>query len=235
MTTAVLDTPIAKIQSKRHIPLLPYKLIDRFELPVEMRIAASFNDYIELLSESEYKIEYSNGHLISIFETDNTNQNILMGYATLTHEELVGNLIFALNLLFRSNRNYHILGSNTAIYVADNLAGYNPDVVVRKGEAVMKPHKFRKKTVNCLSNPSIVIEVLSQGTREYDLIEKFNNYKKIPSLEQIIFVEQYWSQVMTYIRQPNSWLFVEKTDISASIPVENSTISLADIYQKIDF
>ena len=89
------------------------------------------------------------------FETDKTNQNILMGNATLTHEELVGNLIFALNLLFRSNRNYHILGRNTAVYIADNLAGYNPDVVVRKGEAEMKLHKFRKKTTNCLANPSI--------------------------------------------------------------------------------
>ena len=216
-------------------PVLPYKLVDRLALPAKVRLPATFDDYIELLIESDYKIEYSNGHLISILETDKTNQNILMGNATLTHEELVGNLIFALNLLFRNNRDCHVLGSNTSVFVAENLAGYNPDVVVRKGEPVMKLHKFRKKTINCLANPFIVIEVLSQGTREYDLIEKFNNYKKIPSLQQIIFVEQYWAQVMTYIRQEDAWLFIEKTDISASIPVENNQISLTDIYQKIDF
>jgi Uma2 family endonuclease len=221
--------------SKRHKPLLPYKLIDRFDLPAEVRVSASFDDYIELAIECEYKIEYSNGQLISIFETDKTNQNVLMGNASLTHEELVGNLIFALNLLFRRKRDYHVLGSNTSVYIADNVAGYNPDVVVRKGEAVMKLHKFRKKTINCLANPSIVIEVLSQETRDYDLIEKFDNYKKIPSLQQIIFVEQYWTQVMTYIRQPNGWFYVEKTDISDTIPVENTTVALEDIYQKIDF
>lgn len=224
-----------KLRSKRHKPLLPYKLIDRLELPAKMRVPASFENYIELLIESEYKIEYSNGQLVSIFETDKTNQNILMGNATLTHEELVGNLIFALNLLFRGNRDYHILGSNTSVYIADNVAGYNPDVVVRKGEAKMKLHKFRKKTINCLENPNIVVEVLSQGTRDYDLIEKFNNYKKIPSLQQIIFVEQYWTQVMTYIRQPNGWFYVEKMDISDVLPVENGQILLTDIYQKIDF
>ncbi len=226
---------LTKSKSKRLKPLLPYKLIDRLELPAKLRLPATFEDYIELLIESDYKIEYSNGHLVSIFETDKTNQNILMGNATLTHEELVGNLIFALNLLFRNNRECHVLGSNTSVFVADNLAGYNPDVVVRKGEPVMKLHKFRKKTINCLANPYIVIEVLSQGTREYDLIEKFNNYKKIPSLQQIIFVAQYWTQVMTYIRQADAWLFIEKTDMSEAIPVENNQISLADIYQKIDF
>jgi hypothetical protein len=40
---------------------------------------------------------------------------------------------------------------------------------------------------------------------------------------------------MTYIRQPNGWFYVEKTDISDAIPVENTTIALEDIYQKIDF
>ena len=150
---------------------MPHKLIDRFELPAEVRVAASFEDYIELSNACEYKIEYSNGHLVSIFETDKTNQNILMGNASITHEELVGNLIFALNLRFRGNRDYHILGSNTSVFIADNVAAYNPDVVVRKGEAVMKQHKFRKKTINCLENPSIIVEILSQGTREYDLVE----------------------------------------------------------------
>ena len=76
---------------------------------------------------------------------------------------------------------------------------------------------------------------LSNDTPEYDLVEKFNNYKKIPSLQQIIFVEQYWTEVATYIRQPNNWLYVEKTDISNVIPVENGQIELSDIYQKIDF
>ena len=229
MTSLHIET-----SSKRSKPLLPYKLIDRIELPAEMRVPASFDDYIELSIACEYKIEYSNGHLISIFETDKTNQNILMGNASITHEELVGNLIFALNLLFRSNRDCHILGSNTSVFIADNVSGYNPDVVARKGEAMMEQHKFRKKTINCLVNPVIVVEVLSQGTREYDLIEKFNNYKKIPSLQQIIFVEQYWMQVVTYVRQGDNWLYVEKTGVSDSIPVENGQIELSDIYQKID-
>lgn len=233
MTLLEKETP--KPQSKRLKPLLPHKLVDRLDLPAEMRVPATFEDYIESLTTSDYKIEYSNGHLISILETDKTNQNILMGNASITHEEIVGNLIFALNLLFRNNQNYHILGSNTTVFVADNIAGYNPDVVVRKGEAVIKHHKFRKKTINCLENPTIIVEVLSQGTREYDLIEKFNNYKKIPSLQQIIFVEQYWTEVVTYIRQPNNWLYTEKTDISSAIPVENGQIHLSDIYQKIDF
>lgn len=40
---------------------------------------------------------------------------------------------------------------------------------------------------------------------------------------------------MTYIRQADTWLFIEKTDLSETIPIENNKISLTDIYQKIDF
>ena len=73
-------------------------------------------------------------------------------------------------------------------------------------------------------------------THSYDLIEKFNRYKDISSLQQIIFIEQYWTEVKTYIRQPdNEWRLIENTEKSTAIPVANGFVELNDIYQKINY
>jgi Uma2 family endonuclease len=217
-------------------PLLPYKYEERLRLPAYLRVKASFEDFIELSLECEYKVEYSNGDIVSIFETDLNNKNVLMGNASLTHEELVGNIIFALNLLFRGNTDFHVHGSNTQTFVGENIAIYNPDAVVVKGEKVTRLYKHNKKTQTCLTNPWLVVEVLSQGTREFDLVEKFNRYTNVDSLHQIVFIEQYWTEVMTYIRQPNNeWLYIKQTEKSARIPVANGFIDLDDIYQKMGY
>ena len=225
-----------KVKSLRKKPLLPYKYEDRLRLPAYLRVRATFEDFIELSIECDYKVEYSNGDVVSIFETDLNNKNILMGNASLTHEEIVGNIIFALNLLFRGDSSYHIHGSNTQTFVAENIATYNPDAVVVKGAKETRLYKYNKKTQTCLTNPWLVVEVLSQGTKEYDLVEKFNRYKDIASLQQIIFIEQYWREVKTYIRHSdNDWLFIKQTEKLTTIPVANGFVALEDIYQKIEY
>lgn len=124
-----------KVKTLRKKPLLPYKYEDRLRLPAYLRVRATFEEFIELSLECEYKVEYSNGNVVSIFETDINNKNILMGNASLTHEEIVGNIIFALNLLFRGNSSFHVHGSNTQTFVAENIATYNPDAVVVRGHS----------------------------------------------------------------------------------------------------
>jgi Uma2 family endonuclease len=220
----------------RKKPLLPYKLVDRLKLPALVRVPGTFEDWLELSLECEYKVEYINGDVISIFETDRKNKKRIMGQASFTHEELVMNIGFALNLLFKGKLDFHIVGSNMPTFLSKDTSYVNPDVILVKGEQRTEPYKFKRKSQVCLMNPYIVVEVLSQSTRDFDLVEKFNQYKKSETIQQIIFVEQYWSQVMTYIRQSdNIWTYIEMTDISTAIPVETGSLLLSDIYQRITF
>ena len=81
----------------------------------------------------------------------------------------------------------------------------------------------------------VVVEVLSQGTRNYDLVEK-NDYFKVASIEQVIFVEQYYTQVMSYTRQETkSWLYLENNELTSSLPVFDGQVLLSDIYRKVTF
>lgn len=67
---------------------------------------------------------------------------------------------------------------------ATGLATY-PDVTIVCGPIETDPDD--KDTV---TNPSVVVEVLSASTMDYDLGEKFESYRQIPSLKTVIYVWQ---------------------------------------------
>ncbi len=229
-------TPSAiQLKATKRKALLPYKYEDRLVLPAVVRIPAELDDFIELSIMCDYKVEYSNGEIVSILETDRTNPNIIMGNATLSHEEIIANLCYLLNIIFFRQPDFKIFGSNAKIFHTEKLPIYNPDLTILKGKPETRLYKYRKQTQEVLLNPWLVVEVLSQGTREYDLVEKFANYRKIESLQQIVFVEQYWAEVSSYIRQPNgTWSYTNLQKMTDELAVADSVISIADIYNKVE-
>ena len=219
----------------RRKPLLPHKLIDRLGLPAELRVPATFEDWIELSVDCEYRVEYRNGHVISIFDTD-TKTNETMGQATLTHEQLVANIITVLNVLFSDYQDIIILGSNMPTFVAEGKAVVNPDISLVQGTPNIIRYKHRKKTQNALTNPRVVVEILSQGTRNFDLIEKKKDYFNISSIQQIIFVEQYWAQTMSYTRQDTGkWIYQDCQEITDTLTVLDKEMPLSSVYKKVVF
>ena len=73
-----------------------------------------------------------------------------------------------------------------------------PDVTVVCGEATADPES--KETV---INPTVVVEVLSPATIDYDLGEKFEHYRQIPSLKAVVYVWQDRRQIEIRERTPN--------------------------------
>ncbi len=235
MPSQVSDIEMPYGNAKRRSPALPFKLEDRLGLPPEVRVTVSFEEYLELAVECEYKVEYHNGQAVSIFDYDAKTKT--MSVATYTHEVLVANIIYLLNMLFRTNLDMTVAGSNASIFIEKGFRTYQSDVSVVDGEPNIIRYKHNKKTANVLTNPYIVVEVLSQGTKHYDLVEKLTNYRKIDSLKQVIFIEQYYAQVITYIRQEdNHWLNIELNDVNDLLPIANGgEIALSDIYLKVKF
>ena len=234
MSNIASDIQMPYGNAKRR-PALPFKLEDRLGLPPEMRVTVSFEEYIELAAECEYKVEYHDGQVVSIFDYDAKTKT--MSSATFTHEVLVANLSALFFILFRENLDMTTASSNSNIFIEDGFRTYQSDVSVVEGEPNIVRYKHNKKTVSALTNPYIVVEVLSQGTKHYDLVEKLTNYRKISSLQQVIFVEQYYTQVITYIRQEdNHWLNIELNDVNDRLPIlKSGEIALSDIYLKIKF
>lgn len=106
--------------------------------------------------------------------------------------------------------------------VATGLATY-PDVTVICGPSERDP-----ESPSHVTNPKLVVEVLSPGTEEYDRGEKLEHYRQIPSLETVVLVDYRRPQVDLWRREGPEWLSssagpgdeVEISSIGCSLSVD---------------
>ena len=54
-------------------------------------------------------------------------------------------------------------------------------------------------------NPTVLVEVLSPATIDYDLGEKFEHYQRIPSLAAVVYVWQDRRQIEVRARRDGGW------------------------------
>ncbi len=186
-----------------------------------VRFPASQEEFFALAEEMPFKIEYHNSEIIT------------MGLTTPWHELLVMTLGGILYNLFFDKNEYSVLGSNAGIQIPRFEGGYYlPDVTVVKGKFQIMAGS------NCIiTNPHIVIEILSKSTAKYDRGEKLPEYKHLESLKQIIFVNQDKMAVETYERtdRPNTWLNRTFSKPEEALTIEGKPIQLKDIYRNIEF
>ena len=89
-----------------------------------------------------------------------------------------------------------------------------------------------------LTNPTLIIEVLSSSTEKYDLGQKSELYRAIPSLQAYLLIAQDRRHVMYYQRQSQqTWLLRDYNDDKAVIVLEaiKAELCLSDIYDKVVF
>ncbi len=120
------------------------------------------------------------------------------------------------------------------VHQPKNLFSY-PDILVVCGE-----RKYLDEYKDVLVNPTIIIEVLSPTTGEYDRGEKFICYRTyLHSLQDYLVVAQDKPLIERYSRYENDlWVIAETvSDLSATIqiPSINYEIALAEIYEGVIF
>ncbi|MGA1367618.1 MAG: Uma2 family endonuclease [Blastocatellia bacterium] len=109
-----------------------------------------------------------------------------------------------------------------------------PDLVVFCGEP-----SFHDAHRDVLTNPVVIIEVLSPSTEVFDRGEKFARLRNWnPSLLDYLLVSQSSPLVEQFTRREDgSWLYRFGEDLSASLSIESigCTLRLAEVYDRIVF
>ncbi len=106
-----------------------------------------------------------------------------------------------------------------------------PDIVVVCGEP-----QFEDRTLDTLLNPTVIVEVLSESTENYDRVTKFKHYRQLASVREYVLVSQDQALLERYTRQPDdNWLIRFFSDLTAtfefcSIPV---SVPLSEIYSGV--
>jgi Uma2 family endonuclease len=114
---------------------------------------------------------------------------------------------------------------------ADNRYAY-PDVVV-----ICNQPKFLDDTLDTLLNPELIVEVLSESTRNYDRGDKFQQYRGIPSFREYLLVDQERVHVERYSKQSDgTWSLWETDSLADVVQLESLGVALpvSVIYFKID-
>lgn len=108
-----------------------------------------------------------------------------------------------------------------------------PDLMIIEGKPV-----YQSENSNIVINPKIIIEVLSDSTKNYDRTEKFRAYRSLSSLLEYILISQSSYYVEQYIKQTEQqWLFnaIEGENNHLALTGVDFSISFSQLYQRIVF
>lgn len=93
--------------------------------------------------------------------------------------------------------------------------------------------KFNDDHPQSLLNPTVIIEVLTPSTANFDQGEKFYAYRQIESLQIYVLIAQDRPRVERWQRQQDgSWVLHEFGGTDATV---GCTLSLAEVYERVTF
>jgi Uma2 family endonuclease len=174
--------------------------------------------YLEAERRAQTKSEYLDGQVFA------------MAGASPDHVLIVGNLVTALNIQLRS-RPCRVFASDMRVTVSATGLYTYPDALV-----VCGPLAYDDERKDTLTNPNVIIEVLSPSTEAYDRGEKFDHYQNLSSLTDYILVAQDRPYIDHFVRAGDrDWQRREANRLEDAIAVGSidCTLTLAEIYAKV--
>src|SRR5205823_6184606 len=98
--------------------------------------------------------------------------------------------------------------------------------------------EFDDEEDDTVLNPTLLVEVLSKSTEAYDRGQKWVQYQKIPALREYLLISQDSPRIERFLRNPDdTWTptTVSGLDQTLQLPSVGVTISLAEIFHRVDF
>jgi Uma2 family endonuclease len=175
-------------------------------------------EYLAIERRSDVKNEYYAGEMFA------------MAGATEEHNLIAGNVFGSLHLQFKGRRCKVYQSDMRVKVLATGLRTY-PDVVALCGEA-----EFEDAVRDTLTNPALLVEVLSESTEAYDRGKKFEHYRRIPSFQEYLLIAQDRVHVERYLRSDDGqWVLSEYSDLNAKVELSSvgCALSLVDVYDKV--
>lgn len=172
-------------------------------------------EYLEMESAAIEKNEYYRGEIFA------------MSGALLPHNIIAGNTFSFLHQKLKG-KGCMPFNSDMRVHIERNTLFTYPDISVVCGEA----ETLNNDNFNLL-NPTLIIEVLSKSTKNYDRGDKFKLYRDIPTLKEYILIDSETISVEAFrLNEKNHWELEEYKTIGEilEIPALQLSIPLTEIY-----
>lgn len=180
----------------------------------------TLEEYFELDRYSEANFEYFNGE---VFEMSGVSPN---------HATIEVNLISNLSLISRE-KGCRVFPANLRVKVPALPTYRYPDLTVVCGEV-----NFEEiGGLQCLVNPFLIVEVLSESTAVYDQGEKFRLYKSIETFREYMLVSQDTPDISHFLKHNDRFWLQSNYTAGESLRIEtlDFELSVDEIYQGVEF
>ena len=174
------------------------------------------NDYLDLEEDSGLRHEFYQGTIFA------------MAGASQEHNRIVFNLTRSL-ILKMQGKSCDIFGSDQRIHIPSNSLYTYPDLTIVCDPPIMSGEKEMSMT-----NPSVIVEVLSPTTKDYDRTTKFRLYRDIPTFQEYILIDSRSVLVEHHYKNADGqWICQTSDQFTDSLAIKTVDVSvlLSDIYK----
>jgi Uma2 family endonuclease len=176
----------------------------------------TIQEYLQIERGSLEKHEYYKGEIFA------------MSGASPRHNVIAVNIITTLSIALKGKR-CRPFGSDMRIQIPENSLFTYPDVSIFCGDVIISPED--KETV---IQPTVIIEILSPSTKNYDRGEKFMLYRAIPALKEYILIDSESVHAEHFaINEEGLWQLKEYNNLIEKVIIEtlNLQLILNDVYE----
>jgi Uma2 family endonuclease len=176
----------------------------------------TIQEYLEMEQVSQEKHEDYEGEIFAMSGSKVTHNIIAMDTSTLFTSKLKGKPCRPFN-------------SDQRIHIEKNSLFTYPDISIVCGDI-----ETRNNDDWNILNPTVIVEILSPSTRDYDRGQKFKLYRDIPSLKEYILIDSETINVeIFFLNNENHWELREYKSIENFFILDSVQVKLElkEIYE----
>lgn len=175
-------------------------------------------EYIAAERKATLKSEYLSGEIVAMSGASNEHNLITMNTANGLYNQV-------------TERGCRVYASDMRVGIGAGVSYFYPDIAV----TCDRP-RFEDDVLDILTNPQVIVAVLSESTESYDRGEKFAHYRQLESLQEYILISQDQVRVEHYLRQDEQWLLSEFRALADVLPLVSigAELSLNQIYRFVE-
>ena len=191
----------------------------RMALPQETPFITP-EEYLRLEREAPYKSEYYAGEIFA------------MAGGSPAHSVITASVIREVGNALKGHRCAPYDSNLRIFFPSTGLYSY-PDVSV-----VCGPLELADEYGDMITNPTLIVEVLSDSTEAYDRGKKFAHYRTLPSFAEYVLVSQKEPLVEVFFRMGDgTWQLTLARGRDAVVRLQSLGVELwlAEVYDRIEF
>jgi Uma2 family endonuclease len=178
-------------------------------------------EYLDIEREHDQRYEYHDGFIYAL------------AGGSINHNRISGNSFGTLRGELRNGKkDCEVFINDVKVHIASSNSYLYPDVMVVCGDIETAEHNKES-----ITNPVLIIEVLSESTASYDRGDKFHKYRQIPSLVDYVLIEQTSKQVDVFHRDRGGdlWKISSFTGGDVHLASLDLTLALETLYEGVVF